>query len=103
MTKDTFLLEKWLELANDTFITSEKLMYEKLSTKKLLNIPAYLLHLSIELYLKAFLMNNNSGFNKGEKGHNLSLLFDQCLTIDSKLENLCFQTQEIPYKNNRIG
>lgn len=101
MSSNTFLLGKWLELADDAFQTSKKLMYERLSKKPFkLHLPAYILHLSIELYLKAFLMNNNVFFNHGTKGHDLNFLFDKCLSIKPDLDTICLQSTNSKYKQS---
>jgi hypothetical protein len=91
--KEYFALGTWLELANDVYAESKELMYKMLSTKRMLHIPAYLLHWSIELYLKAFLMNQS----KFPKIHDLNRLFKLCLVIDPNLANLCLRTPEVPY------
>lgn len=92
---NVFLLGKWLDLADDTYSTSKKLMYEMFTAKKSMNISMWLLHWSIELYLKAFLMSHNTKFGRT---HDLICLFDQCVTIDSRLDNLCLQIPEVPNK-----
>lgn len=89
-----FSLGKWLELADDAYIESKELMYKKISTKKPLYVPAYLLHWSIELYLKAFLMQYEKPFERGTKGHDLLTLFSQCLEIDSTMEYLSQFTKD---------
>lgn len=97
MTKNKyFSLDKWIEIADEAYADSRELMYKKLSTKKPLNIPAYLLHWSMELYLKAYLMQNEVNFERsGAKGHDLIGLFKKCLVISPKMENLSkFQQNE---------
>jgi len=91
--EEYFALGKWLELANDVYTESKDLMYKMLTAKRSLNIPAYLLHWSIELYLKAFLMQHG----KFEKGHDLNRLFRLCVNIDPRINDLCLRTDEVPY------
>jgi len=91
--KEYFALGKWLELANDVYAESKVLMYKMLTEKRTLHIPAYLLHWSIELYLKAFLMQHG----KFEKGHDLNRLFKLCVSIDPHINELSLRTPEVPH------
>lgn len=80
-------------MANETYVESKALTYKYLSEKRNLHIPAYLLHWSIELYLKAFLLHHE----KFEKGHDLNRLFRVCTTLDPKINELSLRTPDVPY------
>lgn len=86
-------LGRWLELADDTYQTSRQEMFKRVSEKKLLHVPAYMLHWSVELYLKAFLLHHDAFV----RGHDLSGLFDRCLVIDQQLNEISFRNEEVPF------
>lgn len=84
-----FSLGKWVELADDAYLESRELMYKKITAHGPLHVPAFLLHWSVELYLKSFLMQNEKSFDRsGAKGHDLAMLFNECLKLEPSMENL---------------
>ena len=87
------VLGRWLELADDTYETSRREMFKRISEKNLLHVPAYLLHWSVELYLKAFLLHHDAFV----RGHNLNTLFIRCLAIDQRLNDISFRNDEVPF------
>lgn len=87
------VLGRWLELADDTYETSRREMFKRISEKNLLHVPAYLLHWSVELYLKAFLLHHDAFV----RGHNLNNLFIRCLAIDQRLNDISFRNDEVPF------
>lgn len=91
--EESFILGTWIELANDVYAESKELMYKKLSGHKMLHVPAYLLHWSIELYLKAFLLQHDNS----KKGHDLNHLFKLCVDIDQKINDQCLRTKDAPH------
>lgn len=96
--KQNFLLKNWLELASDYYATSKDLIFHKITYKQPPNSGAHLLHLSIELYLKAFLMHHDIAFPFNQKGHDLCFLFSKCLKIDPNSENI--STNPLNYKQS---
>jgi hypothetical protein len=83
----------WIDEADDIYAESKILMYKKLASRRPFTVPAFMIHWSIELYLKGFLMNHG----KLLKGHDLNRLFKLCIQIDPNINNSSLRTQELPY------
>ena len=88
-------LGSWLKLADTAFDDSRQLMFDKISKSKIndLRVSAFLLHWSIELYLKAFLFDKN----QGAWGHDLIKIFKNCLKIDPEINNQNLRTKELKH------
>ncbi len=91
MGVDRVRLDSWLALADTAFNDSRSLMFQKISGNKFseLRVPAFLLHWSIELYLKAFLLN----LDMQKPGHDLISLFDVCEKNCPQINTQNFRTE----------
>jgi HEPN domain-containing protein len=72
----------WRAHADDWYVTARMLWYTGFHDQSI-----YIASLSIEMYLKAFLVQTTNSYVGGNDGHNLTLLREQCALQNSGLFN----------------